>query len=143
MVVTVTDRQSLVDDLIRDEGLRLKVYEDSLGIATIGVGRNLSGKGISHSEALLLLEHDIDEAIADLATFPWFPLLGTARQHVLVNMRFNLGPVRFRIFKRMLTALAAGDYQKAAVSMRESKWYGQVKGRAVRLVRQMQTGEVA
>jgi lysozyme len=139
--MTSVERQGLVDQLILHEGLRLKVYEDSVGVPTIGVGRNLAGKGITFGEAMLLLDHDIDEVLADLATFPWFGNLDPVRQRVLADLRFNLGPDRFRIFKRMIAALAAGDYQKASVSMRESKWYRQVKSRAVRLVKQMQTGQ--
>lgn len=135
-------RQILVDQLIRDEGLRLKPYTDQFDNATIGVGRNLSANGISHAEAMLLLEHDIDAAILDLArNFPWFEALDPVRQRVLVNVRFNLGPTKLRTFTRFLKAMAAGDYQKAAVALRESRWATQVKGRAVRLITMLQTGE--
>jgi lysozyme len=136
-------RQQLVDQLVRHEGLRLKPYMDSVGKITIGVGRNLSDVGISSREAFDLLDHDLDEALIDLQAFPWFVGLDPVRQRVIVDMRFNLGPTRFRLFKRMIAALTAKDYQKAAVSMRESLWYRQVKSRGVRLVRMMQTGEDA
>ena len=52
------DMDKLMDELIRDEGLRLKVYLDSEGIETIGVGRNLQ-KGITRDEAMFLLNNDI------------------------------------------------------------------------------------
>lgn len=138
----MTERQILVDELIRDEGFRTKPYQDTGGVWTVGVGRNLTGKGLSSEEVLLLLGHDIDEAIRDLATFPWFAELDPVRQRVVTNMRFNLGPTRFRSFKRMLAALAAGDYAAAANSMRQSLWAAQVKTRATRLIRMMQTGAV-
>ena len=35
------NRQDLIDKLIVSEGLRLQVYKDTLGIDTIGIGRNL------------------------------------------------------------------------------------------------------
>src|SRR5688572_26548191 len=97
-----THRQKLVDQLLLHEGLRLKPYPDTKGKITIGVGRNLSDKGITHSEAMLLLDHDLDECITDLASFPWFAGLDPVRQRVLIDMRLNLGPTGFRSFKRTL-----------------------------------------
>ena len=136
----MTDHQVLVDQLIRDEGLRFKPYLDSVGKWTIGVGRNLSDVGISHGEAMILLEHDLDEVLTDLAMFPWFVDLDPVRQRVLCNMRFNLGPARFRGFKRTLRLVSEGDYVRAAGAMRESVWATQVKSRATRLIASMISG---
>lgn len=138
--MTDHDRQQLVDQLVLHEGLKLKPYMDTVGKITIGVGRNISDVGISQDEAMAMLDRDIDECLADLASFAWFADLDTMRRRVLVDMRFNLGPSRFRGFKRMLAAMAEGDYQKASVSMRESLWYRQVKTRGERLVKMMQSG---
>ena len=44
------DRQDLIEKLIVAEGLRLQVYKDTLGIDTIGIGRNLEDRGISKEE---------------------------------------------------------------------------------------------
>lgn len=134
------DRQRLVDELIRDEGLRLFPYTDSVGKLSVGVGRNLTDKGLSHAEAMLLLDHDLDEAILDLATFPWFVGLDDVRQRVLVNLRFQLGAAGFRRFRRMLAALAAGEFPVAAAQMRASRWATQVPTRAARLATMMETG---
>jgi lysozyme len=62
------------------------------------------------------------------------------RRNVLIDMRFNLGPSRFRQFKATLAAVAMGDYVTASDQMRKSKWYRQVKGRGERLARMMSTG---
>ena len=138
----MTPRQALVDQLIAHEGIRLKVYMDSVGVPTVGVGRNLRDKGISHAEAMLLLDHDLDEVITDLSgSFPWFVTLDAVRQRVIADLRFNLGPSRFRGFKRMLRMMAERNYVQAAASMRESLWYRQVKSRGVRLVQMMISGE--
>jgi lysozyme len=140
----MSDRQRLIDQLIRDEGLRLKPYMDSVGTVTIGVGRNLSDNGISNREAMDLLEHDVDAAIIDLArNFAWFEPLDPVRQRAVTNMRFQLGPTRFRGFKRMIRALSDGDYPMAASSARQSVWYAQSKQRAVRIVHMLLTGEDA
>ena len=130
--------------LIHDEGRRNKVYQDSIGIETIGVGRNLRDKGLSNKEIDLLLENDIAECASDLAkSFPWFGELDEVRQHVLLNMRFQLGPSRFRSFKTMLAAVARKDYAAAADAMRFSKWADQVPNRANRLIEEMRSGVVA
>lgn len=138
----MTDRQALVDQIIQHEGLRLRPYTDTVGKTTIGVGRNLSDVGISNAEAMLLLDHDLDEAITDLVgSFPWFVTLDPIRQRVMADMRFNLGASRFRGFQRMLRAMSEQDYPLAAAAMRKSLWYSQVKQRGKRLVHMMLTGE--
>ena len=162
-------KHSLEDQLILHEGLRLKVYRCPAGYWTVGVGRNLEGKplrsdeqeyilgcrglkpdevievlkerGITKDEALFLLREDIADAEKDLQHFDWFPRLDPVRRKVVLDMRYNLGPTRFRQFKRMIAALAAGDYEAAAAEMVDSKWYRQVKTRGVRLARMMRTGE--
>ena len=42
---------NIYDQLRRDEGVRFKPYQDTVGKWTIGVGRNLSDKGINWVEA--------------------------------------------------------------------------------------------
>ena len=116
---------------------------DTVGKITIGVGRNLSDKGLSPAEVDLLLDHDLDEVLTDLDTFSWFAVLDGVRQRVLADMRFNLGPSRFRGFKRMLRKMAEQDYILAGAAMRDSLWYRQVKTRGERLVQMMVTGEDA
>lgn len=49
------DREALIRQLIVDEGLRLRPYFDTQGKFTVGVGRNLSGKGLSAAEARAVL----------------------------------------------------------------------------------------
>lgn len=139
--MSTEDRDKLVLQIMRHEGVRLTVYADSLGIPTIGVGRNLRDKGISHDEALFLLDNDLDECIRDCATFSWFADLNPVRQRVLVDMRFNLGPSRLRGFRNTLAAMARGDYEAGARGMLASKWAKQVGQRAVRLAQMMRTGK--
>lgn len=134
------ERAKLQLQIMRHEGVKLKVYLDTLGIETIGVGRNLRDKGISHDEAMFLLDNDLDECIRDCATFPWFADLDPVRQRVVVDLRFNLGPSRLRGFKNTLAAIGRGDYEAAAAGMLKSKWATQVGQRAIRLAEMMRTG---
>lgn len=138
----MTDRQRLIDELVSDEGVRLKAYRDTAGNITVGVGRNVTGKGLSSREAFELLDHDVDEAVADLAgSFPWFVLLDATRQRAVVNLRFNVGAQRFRMFKKFIAAMAAGDYAEAEQQLVTSRWITQVQpSRSLRVRRQIATG---
>lgn len=132
---------SLREQLIRDEDLKLKVYNDSLGVPTIGVGRNLRDKGISPYEADLLLNNDIVEhTIEVLKAIPWSGALDAIRFEVLVNMSFNMGTMGLLKFVKMLTALRSADYTTAAKEMLDSTWAKQVGARAMRLSQQMILG---
>lgn len=132
---------TLREQLIRDERRAVKPYTDTVGKITIGVGRNLTDKGLSLAEVELLLDHDIADVELDLQDhLPWAGSLDDARQGVLKNMCFNLGLAGLLGFHRMLVALQAGDYLTAAKEMRTSKWAEQVGARAERLARQMESG---
>lgn len=160
---------SLEDQLILHEGLRLEVYKCPADKWTVGVGRNLEAKGltkqeqaeilgtsglsklevidallergISKEEALFLLAGDIADCKRDLERYDWYTKLDPVRQKVLIDMRLNLGMAGLLDFKRMIVALAAGDYKVASWEMTDSAWYGQVGNRSKRLVRMMATGE--
>lgn len=136
----MSDRQRLVDQLVHHEGIRLKVYPDAFGVLTIGVGRNLQSKGISSAEAFVLLDHDLDECIHDLTTFAWFPELDAVRQRALVDVRFNVGAAGFRLFPKMIHALAIGDLATASVELLNSQAAKVNAQRYNRLARMLKTG---
>ena len=130
--------QALMDaveqDLIRDEGMVLRPYSDSVGKMTIGIGRNLDDRGITEAEARYLARSDILGAVADLdRNVPWWRGLAEPRQRALVNMCFNVGWPRLSSFARMWAALEAGDYETAADEALDSKWARQVGARAERI----------
>ena len=133
-------RDKLRSQLIRHEGMRLRPYYDSAHHLTIGVGRNLESVGVSKDEALYLLSNDIDFAVKALVQYPCFHGLAEVRQAALVNLMFNVGPVTFGTFHRMLTALAELDYDAAADEMLISKWATEVGSRAEELSAQMRSG---
>ena len=121
--------------LIKDEGLRLKPYRCTAGKLTIGVGRNIEDKGISEKEAVFLLGNDISECVDDLnSLFNDFLQLPEDIQHVLINMRFQLGPKGFRGFRMMINAVKAADWPEMIRQMKDSSWYVQTPNRANRLI---------
>jgi lysozyme len=127
-------RQYLTDQIISHEGVKLEPHVGTAGELTIGIGRNLSDRGVSRVEALILLESDIDYYLDRLSNeFSFFATLTSNRKIVLVNMAFNLGVAGLKNFRQMLTALEAGDYRLASAEMLESWWAIHVKNRAVEL----------
>jgi lysozyme len=132
---------SIDEQLMLHEGVRLKPYRDTVGKLTIGVGRNLDDVGLFRSEADFLLSNDIARVYRDcLQAFPFFTALDHVRQKVLLDMCFNLGIAGLKKFKRTLGYVAAGEYDKAAAAMLESKWARQVGKRAHRLAEMMRSG---
>ena len=125
---------SIIDDLIRDEGLRLKPYRDTVNKLTIGVGRNLDDVGISESEARTLLANDITRVETDLKrTFTWFEGRPEPVRRALMNMCFQMGLGGLLGFQNMLKAIAIGDYEKASQEALDSQWAQQVPSRAQRV----------
>lgn len=116
------NHEKLIDELVLDEGLRLRVYNDTKGIPTIGIGRNLL-KGITREEAYHLANNDIEEVIADLdRAIPWWVQLDEVRQRALTNLCFNMGVARLLGFHKMLQALQVADFVTAAAELLDSHW---------------------
>lgn len=141
--------------LRKHEGFRSKPYldccgkywrececpRDKRGKLTICYGRNLDDVGISEMEGAAMLTNDIarvaQEAVDHL---PWFKSISVVRQDGVLNMLYNLGLQHFLEFKRMIQAVAAHDYNRAADEMMASHWSAQVGPRAVELASMMRTG---
>ncbi len=120
--------------LMKHEGVKLRMYYDSEGVPTIGVGRNLEDVGLTHDEAMYLFNNDLKRVMNEcLHEFPWFADLGEARQCVVASMVFNLGLAGFKKFKKMIAAIEREDWTEAACQMIDSHWAAQVKSRAVDL----------
>jgi lysozyme len=127
--------------LLKHEGKRAVAYVDTAGKITIGVGRNLIDEGVSDDEITFMLDNDINRVFRELVTnVPSFGSLDDTRQHVLMDMDFNLGLSRFRLFVKMLAALERRDFETAANEMLDSKWSKQVGQRAQDLAVMMRNG---
>jgi len=156
-------RTHLLKQLMKSEGLPLEVYQDTLGIDTIGVGRNLEDRGITkeeldaldipnietvyqhgitESDAMLLLENDVQIVEEELLkAHPCIAELDAVRQLVLVDMAFNMGVPRLCKFKKMWAGVHEGDFRTAAKEMLDSRWAIQVKSRSHKLAHAMHHGD--
>lgn len=136
------NRDKLATQLEIDEGKRKRIYTDTVGKITGGIGRNLTDRPFSDDEIALMLKNDIAEVEKQLdANLPWWREMSDARQNALANMCFNVGINRLLGFKNSLAAMKSKDYQKAAIEMLDSTWATQVGDRAKRVAKLMQEGE--
>jgi len=156
-------KEKLLEELVKHEGLRLQVYQDTLGIDTIGVGRNLEDRGISKEEldeldipniehiyeygiteadAMVLAHNDVQIVEEELLrAHPCVEDLDAVRQLVLVDMAFNMGVPRLCKFVKMWNAIHEKKFDIASKEMLDSRWANQVKSRAVKLSNAMYNGE--
>lgn len=147
------NRTRLRERLEKHESKRLKPYLDCCGKMwrectcpqkgnlTIGIGRNLDAVGIYECEVRLMSDNDIDVARkACLRIFPGFDTIDEARQHVLLDMAFNLGETRLAKFTKMIAAVNARDFAKAAEELKDSTWFTQVGARGVENEHAMRKG---
>jgi len=139
--MTPENREKLAADLRQAEGLRLKAYRDTEGVLTCGFGTNLEQLTITRDLADQWLNDKILEAEHDAQTFPWYAGLDSVRQRAIVELLYNLGLTRLRLFRVALRALAAGEWDAAATAFLASKWARQVgPTRAGRIARMVRTG---
>jgi lysozyme len=138
-------RTKLLDLLIKHEGKRSKAYQDSEGIWTIGVGRNINpenGLGLSDDEIYYLLGNDIKRVEQECRdAFEFYDDLNEVRKDALLNLCFNLGLPRLRKFTLALGHLEAGRYDKSAEEFLDSLWATQVGQRAIEVAEMVKTGE--
>lgn len=125
--------------LVHHESYEKFPYTDTVGKITIGIGYNLSDRGLSDEWINNQYQADVDYFYGQLLAFPWFEQLTSDRQIILIDMAF-MGWKKFLTFDKMLNALLTHDYKKAAFEMINSKWAEQVKGRAAALAHGMLTG---
>lgn len=125
-----------------DEGYSKKMYVDSKGIWTIGIGHNLRDKPLTDRAIQIIFEDDMADAEADARKLiKSFDTLNDVRKAVVVNMAFNMGYAVFSKFIKTIAAIDSGDYAAAAKNMLNSVWAGQVGARAQRLADKMAKGE--
>lgn len=134
------DAAALKAELTRDEGRKPRIYTDTVGKVSGGIGRNLTDKGFRDNEIDLMYQNDIAETEAWLdRNLPWWRQLDPVRQRVVMNMAFNMQG-KLLTFVNTLAAIQRGDYAAAADGMLASKWATQVGARATRLADMMRSG---
>lgn len=137
------NREELIEQIRLHEGVRLLPYQDTKGKWTIGIGRNLTDRGITLATAEQMLCEDIDLAVSELdRIYPDWEELTETRQHVLIEMIVNMGAPSFLTFSKFWAALRVGDYDRAADELYDSKWRREDVGeaRSSLIIAQMRDG---
>ena len=156
VAMPVTPPEQVIAEIIprvkQHEGVKPKVYRDSGGILTVGVGFNLNRQDstqrlkevganyvkIKSGQASLtdeqmskLLIQDLTTAQKDAVTLVQnWNALPTSVQGVLIEMTFNLGKKGLSEFKNFLGYINTQNFDKAADEMLNSSWARQVGNRA-------------
>lgn len=125
--------------LVLHEGKNNFPYTDTVGKLTIGIGYNLTDRGLPDEWINHQFQQDVDYFYHQLLAFPWFEHLTLDRQIALIDMAF-MGWKKFLTFNKILDAISKNDFKKAAFEMLNSKWAEQVKGRAATLAQAILTG---
>ena len=126
--------KDLLEKIKEHEGFVEHVYDDSLGIPTIGYGFAIKD---------LILDEDIAEEILirkleklkrnATSRFKWLEDMPVEVQEVILNMCYQLGVTGTSKFRKAISALQEGDWEEAANEMLDSLWARQTPNRAKEL----------
>ena len=140
--------EQLREEIAEDEGVKLEIYLDHLGLPTVGIGHLIResddeygcdvGTPISEDRMIELFEADVESVLEDCEKlYEDFYDLPEEVQLILANMMFNMGLTRLSKFKMLKAAVEDEDWEEAAVQMGDSRWAKQVPNRANRLIERM------
>ena len=129
------DMERLLASVRHSEGYRNKVYLDTLGKRTVGVGHLCvedfweDDKEYEESFLMEILEKDLENAISGAEE-----LLGEYTVHdqckeLLVEMVFQLGKTGVKQFRNMWASLKEKNFVEAAAHMKDSRWRKQTPKR--------------
>ena len=129
----------LLASVKKHEGYRNKVYLDTLGKRTVGVGHLCveefweDDKEYEEKFLMDILEADLQNAIKgakDLMSEHGCMDVDEIAEEIIIEMIFQLGKTGVSKFKNMWKALSALEYSTAASEMLDSRWAKQTPNRA-------------
>ena len=129
----------LLASVKKHEGYRNKVYLDTLGKRTVGVGHLCvedfweDDKEYEEKFLMTILEHDLQTAIKgakDLMSENGCNDIDEIAEELIIEMIFQLGKTGVSKFRNMWKHLSALEYSMAASEMLDSRWAKQTPNRA-------------
>ena len=136
----------LLESVKKHEGYRNKVYLDTLGKRTVGVGHLCvedfweDDKEYEEKFLMTILEHDLQTAIKgakELMEDHGCADIDEQAEEILIEMVFQLGKNGVSKFKNMWKALAEKNYIGASYEMLDSRWSKQTPNRAKAMAKTM------
>ena len=131
--------ERLMESVKKHEGYRNKVYLDTLGKRTVGVGHLCvedfweDDKEYEEKFLMEILEKDLQEAIRgarELMQERNCLNIDEKAEEILIEMVFQLGRTGVSKFNNMWKALAEQNYIGASFEMLDSRWAKQTPNRA-------------
>ena len=138
--------ERLLESVKRHEGYRNKVYLDTLGKRTVGVGHLCvedfweDDKEYEESFLMEILQKDLQEAIRgakELMDEHGCADIDERAEEIIIEMVFQLGRTGVKKFRNMWKALSEHNYVGASFEMLDSKWAKQTPNRAKDMADQM------
>jgi len=129
----------LLESVKKHEGYRNKVYLDTLGKRTVGVGHLCvedfweDDKEYEEKFLMTILEHDLSTAIKganELMAENGCMDMNEKAHEIIIEMIFQLGKTGVSKFKNMWKALSELNYVGASYEMLDSRWAKQTPNRA-------------
>jgi len=136
----------LMESVKKHEGYRNKVYLDTLGKRTVGVGHLCvesfweDDKEYEEKFLMEILQKDLQEAIRgarSLMEDHGCVDIDEQAEEILIEMVFQLGMTGVSKFKKMWKALAELNYIGASYEMLDSRWAKQTPNRAKAMAKTM------
>ena len=136
----------LLESVKKHEGYRNKVYLDTLGKRTVGVGHLCvedfweDDKEYEEKFLMTILEHDLQTAIKgakELMEDHGCVDIDEKAEVILIEMVFQLGMTGVSKFKNMWKALSELNYVGASYEMLDSRWAKQTPNRAKAMAKTM------
>ena len=132
------DMDKLLESVKRHEGYRNKVYLDTLGKRTVGVGHLCvedfweDDKEYEEDFLMGILEKDLQSAIDQADDMCKDLKISSDAKILIIEMIFQLGGNGVSKFRKMWQALQQDppDYAEASVQMLDSRWAKQTPNRA-------------
>ena len=128
---------SLISDIKAHEGYSKKVYKDTLGYDTIGIGFLVSSLELDEDVCDIILERRLKKNEAVLQRkMTHYINLPIEVQNIIQNMYYQMGNRLFN-FVKTLHYIESGKYRSASVEMLDSLWAKQTPNRAKELSERM------
>jgi lysozyme len=134
------DYRTLLDQLIRIEGVKLAPYRDAAGNLIVGPDDYVERMGVRGTR-MAVLEVDVRAVARELEEqWPTVSKLDTIRQRVLIHLAFNMGVRGLLAMMRLVSAIESRFWETADDEMLISQWAKQEPRRATVLAAMMRTG---
>jgi len=126
--------KDLLESIKHHEGFVEHVYDDSLGIPTIGYGFAIKDLVLDEDIAEEILIRKLERLKRNAnSRFRWLEDMPVVVQEVLLNMCYQLGVTGVSKFRKAISAFQEGEWHEAADEMLDSLWARQTPNRATEL----------